>query len=200
MNSLSLASILEKNRLASDGAWLILLEIVLGAAHLHLVRNTENITWDGQEYTAFPFEMDAQKEDRQELTQLTIRVSNVSRVVQGYVEAAGGGTGATVIIRVVNSNHLDMPADLEEVFTSLSATADVHWVLFVLGIGEIMSQRFPADRNMRNYCRYKQFKGVRCGYNDTAMECNRTLARCRDLLNSGRFGGEPGLPGGSSAG
>jgi hypothetical protein len=45
----------------------------------------------------------------------------------------------------------------------------------------------------RNICRYKKFKGTRCGYAGVEIICDRTLTRCRELANSRRFGGFPGM-------
>jgi len=61
--TLAAAIALAKNRLSDDGAWLVLLDIVLDESTvLYLVRNTEDITWGGQTYTAFPFDVDDAKQ------------------------------------------------------------------------------------------------------------------------------------------
>lgn len=57
--------VLEKNKLSSTNPWLILLEINVPSippTTVYLVRNTENITFNSQEYTAFPFEIDVSKQ------------------------------------------------------------------------------------------------------------------------------------------
>ncbi len=142
MLSLSAVALLEKNRLSTDGAWLVLLEITLGATTLYLVRNTEDITWNGQLWTAFPFELDDLTEDGKELPQLTIRIGNVSRVVQGYVEAADGGSGASVILRVVNSKNLaGATAEIEGTFQVVKTSCDALWARFTLGAPSPMQIR-----------------------------------------------------------
>lgn len=57
---LSAAIAQAKNQLNDPGAWLVLLEINTPALEdpLRLVRNTEDITWDGETWTAFPFDLD----------------------------------------------------------------------------------------------------------------------------------------------
>lgn len=201
MRSLSAAAILEKNKIAGEGAWLILLEILIGEITLRLVRNTEDIDWNGETWTAFPFELDDLTEDRQEMPQLKIRVGNVSRVVQGYVERApNGGAGSTVILRVVLSNHLDQPAEIEETFDVTHIQCDAQWVHITLGISQV-NDRFPNDRNMKDFCRFLTttgYGGIECGVSAATKAqhptCNGTLADCRERGNSVRFGGEPTLP------
>lgn len=197
MLSLSAVAILEKNKLASGEAWLLLLEAQLPGYTLRVVRNNEDITWPaagGNVYTAFPFEIDDKSEDRQETPQLSVRVSNINRVVQGYIEAANGGAGATVILRVVLSEHLDqVTPEIEETFIVTGVKCDAEWVTFTLGTDGLNNERFPMDRHMKDFCRFR-FKGIECAYNGGETECNHTLARCRELGNSVRFGGEPALP------
>lgn len=201
MRSLSAAAILEKNKLAGDGAWLILLEIQLPGTTLRMVRNNVGITWGGESWAAFPFELDDASEDKQESPQIQIKVGNVSRVVQGYVEAApNGGTGATVILRVVLSNHLDQAAEIEETFEVVGIQCDAQWVSITLGVSG-GGERFPADRNMKDFCRFvvsSGYCGIECGVSAATKAsyptCNGTLAHCRERGNSVRFGGEPALP------
>lgn len=201
MRSLSAAAILEKNKIAGDGAWLILLEIQLPGTTLRLVRNTADVIWGGQTWTAFPFELDDATEDKNEAPQIKVRVGNVSRVVQGYVEAApNGGTGSTVILRVVLSNNLSAAAEIEETFEVTGIQCDAQWVSLTLGVSDA-GERFPSDRNMKDFCRFVAttgYGGIECGVSAAKKvqypTCNGTLAHCRERSNSVRFGGEPALP------
>jgi len=43
-------------------------------------------------------------------------------------------------------------------------------------------------------CRYKVFKGDRCGYSGGETWCDRTYVRCQTLGNTANFGGERWLP------
>lgn len=82
MRQLSLAGILAKNKLASDTAWLMLLEIKLpnDPDPICLVRNNENIVWGGKTWLAYGFSLGETKEDNQgSLPELTVNVDNTSR-------------------------------------------------------------------------------------------------------------------------
>jgi len=200
MLTLSSQAIIEKNKLSSTGAWLILLEINYeGEDPIRLCYNTEDITWPtvgGNLWQAFPFQIDDVKEDgKGGLPMFVIRVSNVNRVLMTYIEASSGGVGASITLRVVHSDHLDLSdPELEETFEILSCSADEQWVSFTLGAENPMLQRCPKQRYLKDHCRYKEFKGTECGYSGGETECNRTLTRCKELSNGARFGGFPGIP------
>lgn len=200
MNPLSAIAKLEKNKISSTGAWLILLEIQFQGITLRVVNNNEDIEWpsgSGQIWVAFPFQLgEVGENNKGEIPSLELKVSNVTREVQRYIEQYAGGTDASVVLRVVMSEHLDLTTpEIEETFSVTSTSADAHWVYFNLGPDFALSQRVPDDRYMKNFCPFK-FKGIRCGYAGVETECNKTLADCRARGNSVRFGGEPGIPGG----
>lgn len=193
MLDLSQAAILEKQKLQSDGVWLILLEIAIPSVEtIYICRNTENITWDGVEWIAFPFELDDLKEDSKGgIPELTLRISNVTRALQNYLENIGGGVGSKVTFRVVHSEHLDIltPEIIEE-FTIQHVTVDAEWAVFTLGAGDPLMKRFPPRRYLRNFCHFK-YKGIECGATSSLTSCNKTLINCRERDNSVRFGGFP---------
>jgi lambda family phage minor tail protein L len=194
--NLSNISIIEKNKLTSDGAWLVLLEIQIAKdLIIRIVRNTEDIVWNGYTWVAFPFELDEIKETSQgELPQIPVRVSNVSRSVQQYIEQANGGVGATVILRVVHSQHLDiLAADIEETFTVQHVSSDSMWVTFDLGGDMPTMLRFPFRRVLKDFCPFI-YKGIECGAQSHQENCNKTLGDCRERGNATRFGGEPSIP------
>ncbi len=198
MQELSLAAILEKNKIASTGVWLILLEIqVTPEIVIRVVHNNENVSWNGSEWIGFPFQIGDVFEDGKELPKVSLKVSNITGVVQQYLEESNGGVGATVILRVVHSEHLDQTdPEIEETFAVQSVSADVQWVTFNLSGDFTTNLRIPPNRYLKDFCPYK-FKGIKCGYAGTGFSsCNKTLADCRARDNSKRFGGEPALPGG----
>jgi phage-related protein len=194
--SLNIVQLFDAYRLASDGAYIILLDIALsGGTTLRICRNTEDITWGGDLYTAFPLELDDVNEDGKELPGLTLKASNVLGVLQGYVEAAGSAD-ADITLRIVNSNHLDQDADHEEYFAASKISFDAQWAKLTLGAENPMSIRIPVSRHMADFCRFVTttgFKGLECAYAGAGTVCNGTLAECRAFGNSARFGGEPGL-------
>lgn len=191
MISLSAISKAEKNKLSTDSCFLILLEIRLQST-IRICYNNENVVWKGQTYQAFPFEIGEVTEDQTADPAVSLKVSNVARGMQWYVEDSGGGVGTEVILRVVNSLNMSGNADLEEYFVVTACRIDEQWIDFTLGNGYSAKTRRPLDRYMKNNCPFK-YKGIRCGYGGSMASCMHTLADCRSHSNSHRFGGFPGI-------
>ena len=100
----------------------------------------------------------------------------------------------TLRYRVVHSKNLDSPVpEIEETFTVQSTSYDAQWVTFTLGGRNNMQRRFPPDRILRDFCRFK-FKGPQCKYTGSETSCGHTFAECRARGNQARFGGEPSIP------
>jgi len=189
--TLPLAARLEKNKRSTDSAWLVLLEIQL-TTPIYLVNNNEDITWNSQEWLAFPFQLGEITDDGKEDPSITIKVSNVTRTVGTVVSDAGGGGGTSVVLRVVNSAFLEEDAVIEETFQVTKVNIDANWVTFTISIPLDLQKRFPARTVLKNFCPYR-FKDIECAYSGTETACNKTLTRCRALSNSARYGGKPGL-------
>lgn len=198
MLDLTNAARIEANKLHGDGAWLVLLEIRFESVDpIFLCRNTEDIVWNGDTYLAFPFDLDDVKETTDgEIPTVSLKISNVTRAVQTYVEEAGGGVGAIVILRVVHSAHLtSIEAELEEEFTCTNTRLDQDWVTFDLGSGDATQKRLPFRRYLKNFCPFR-YRGIECGVPNGAgtTTCDRTLANCRLNGNSARYGGYAAIP------
>lgn len=199
MLNLSVAGMIEKSQLASDGVWLLLVEVAVpdSGEPLRLVRNSEDIAWNGYTWTAFNFKLGEITEDNKGKPQsIPLQISNVTQIVQAYAEENNGLTGTTVTLRVVHSQHLDntLP-EVEEFFTVQSTTCDRNWVTFYLGSDISIQLRFPFRRVLKNFCAWRdQYKGVECGYAGPLPPCDGTLQSCRDRGNSVRYGGEPSIP------
>ena len=98
MKNVSLAKVIEKNRLASDQAWLIALNIdVINSdgnhvEYLRVVRNDEQITIDGDVFEPFPFDIDVE-ESTDGVPTLNLTISDSSQIVQSYMQNYSGGIG-----------------------------------------------------------------------------------------------------------
>lgn len=201
-NSLSLAAYLAKNALASDGVWLVLAEITLpDATVLKVCRNTVNVFWPAttpadpdNEYAAFPFDLEEiNDQSKSEVPRLALLVGNETRAIQGYLDAGGGGVGATVIIRVVHSQNLaETDPEFEAKFRCLDCHADSKMVTFYIGAASPWAIRFPRNRLLKDFCRWR-FKSTECGYSGAETTCDKTLTQCRLRSNSIRYGGFPGV-------
>lgn len=199
MLTLSTAIIAEKNKVATKSAWIILIDITLsdlGATEFYVTNNNEDVTFDGQLYTALPFELDVRTDTlKGEIPELILRVSNVTRVLQAYLEDTYGAVGSEVTIRVVNTDLLaESYADLEMTFDVIGTVADDMWIEFTLGAPNPLRKRFPLYRYISDKCRYVgNYKGVECSATSTLATCNGTLTDCDARGNSSRFGGFIGL-------
>jgi len=198
MLTIPAALISHKNSLTNTSPFLLLCEIQLtGVITLRLVKNEANVTWNSQTWSAFPFSIDDFGEpSRGEVPHVNLRVSNISRAIQSYIEQYDGGIDSTVILRVVHADHLS-GAEADTVmcrldFTVTSCVANSKEVVFGLGASNPWMRRVPKNRVRKNFCRWK-FKSTECGYSGGESACDKSLTRCRALTNSPRFGGFPGV-------
>ena len=202
--SLSSIAIEEKNKLATDSSFLLCLKITIPgvAIPVRVVRNNADLTpWLGETWTAFPFDIDEISEVRGEVPQVNVRVSNLSRAMEKYIQdydiycKNNGYKPIEVSIYVVNTKQVaanpTCDPEVEHVFELKQPRTDSRWATFVLGVANPFRRRYPQERILKNFCRFR-FKSARCGYAGTAAACNKTLAQCRLLENSKRFGGFPG--------
>lgn len=199
---LSPAAYVEKNSLASNGVWIVLLEIFVPQLndYIRVCTNNEDYEWNGQLWQSYPFEMDEIGDTTKgEVSQFAIKICNINGVVETYVDNANGATGSVVKMMVVNSNIPSTTPEVEFEFSVKSTNIDSNWVTFVLGVVNPYSILI-GQRMIRTGCRYNGpngtqngFKGSRCKYVGTASDCNKTLTRCRELNNSHNFGGFPGI-------
>jgi len=189
--------ILEKNKLASPNATVLLLKITPPASTeldpIYLVRNTENITSDGQEYTAFPFELDMVSESSKgDVPSLVLRVGNVTRALEAQYQAYDGLVDYEVTISAVNvaypnEEFLAITADV------ISSHADAQWIYLSLGAPSPLRYRFPPERFMAEYCQWIP-GGAECAKPAAAGVCKRTRAECAATFNNlRRFGAQFGL-------
>lgn len=198
MLTLPAALITAKNQLSQSDPWLLLIivELVPSTTYLYLVRNTEDVTFNSQVYTAFPFEIEAvQQKAKGEAPVVELRVSNVSRAIQAYVEQYNGLVGNQITLQLVNAGLLtENYAELTEYFCVLGCVCNVEWVTFSLGAPRVLRRRFPLYRYISDHCAYVQyFKGAECKYAGVLTTCNGTIADCTIRSNTANFGGFYGL-------
>ena len=197
MNTLSLAQIMEKNKLYSNGAYPVLIEIRFNEEQvIRICNDSHDITWRGFTWVAFPFDLGEIKySGGGETQEVSLGVSNVLRVMQSYVENAKGGVDTEVIIRVVSTESLDDVNPLAEEILGVSSTnIDEDNIAFTLGPGIPLFLRFPERRFLKNFCDF-EYGGIECAASSLTMAqyptCNRTLTACIERQNGRRFGGEP---------
>lgn len=197
--TLPAALIQRKNAISGDGAFLTLVELDAGSETIYIVENTEAILWNGNQYQPFPIQIEPIKQNADgSFTSLTVRVSNVTRSIQPYIESNDGLVGCAVRFIVVNSACLDLSVtDLVCEFEIQGADITEQWVSFVLGQQNLLKKRYPLYNANPRWCGFR-FKSARCGYTGALATCKHTLEDCRAHDNSKRFGGRPGLQSGGS--
>lgn len=206
MKNLSIAQIIDKNKLASDQAWLVALNIdvrnpVTGNIddNIRVVRNDEVVTIDGEIYEPMPFEITFE-EVADGMPSMNIVIQDQTGIVQGFMQGYAGGVGFPVTVIAVtgtNKNALKSEADLMEFFEITNGSADSgnYTVTWELGVENPLSISFPRRRQYTDQCSFR-FKGLECGYTGSVATCDFTIGGdngCRSKFNTARFGGFPGL-------
>lgn len=184
----------EKNKLSTGSAFIILLDIKLGTDTARICYNTEDITWNGNLYQAFPFSLGEVSEstDGSE-PHVELQVDNTSQTLQYAVEESDGAGGTEVVLRVVNTEALDnLVPEIEEKFVVTKTDVNRDYISFNLGAEYSSRTRRPLMRFMKNSCPF-QYKSLRCGAVSQLTGCNHTLTDCRLRNNSERFGGFQGI-------
>ncbi len=163
--------------------------------HLHFAGYDSDIVFNGITYSQFPIEHQSIGENTNgEIDSVRVRVSNVSRLIQYYLEEYDF-RGKKVAIITVWANRLDdADACIVDEYAIDSYTVNERDVTFFLTSNmDVLDITLPGRMYSRNYCRWK-FKSDECGYAGAETTCNKTFQRCKELENQERFGGFPGIP------
>lgn len=201
--NLTVGSVIEKNKIASDVAYILLLQIrVINPINESLVEtvyicnNKEDITFNSQVYTAASFDVDI-KQQSGALAEITLVIQDFTRGIQTLMQEYGGGVGFEVKVLYVNSSALDSDPEIEENFKVTGASAQGYVSTFTLGAENPLSKRCPKRLQHREICSFT-YKSTECGSNSTLPTCDYTLTGdngCIMHSNGQRFGGFPGITG-----
>jgi phage-related protein len=126
---------------------------------------------------------------------VTITAKDHTRYIASRMENMAGGVFSEVIMRVVNTDRLDRPAEVEHTFQVISSSVQNYIVNFTLGAENPLSIRFPRHMQFRDRCAWR-FKGYGCAYAGAAGSCDYTkdgANGCRVKGNTINFRGLPGL-------
>lgn len=203
----------EKNKVSQEQPWLLFLTMtnVAGTTVIRVVRNTENITFKGHEYVAFPFEIDTVPEaSKGSLPTMAITLSNVDRQIQTYVEQdATFGSGWSILLSLAHMSQLngtvlpDQVAEIEHEWQSLDITASNESLVINLGVQNPMLVQFPRQKFSGGFCQRDFNDGLGCPYSTQGVAprgltfCKRTLANCKERFSTDRvntLGQKIGLP------
>jgi phage-related protein len=205
---LSSIAIAEKNKLATDAVWFVALEITIPglADPVRISSNNESVTWRGETWVSFRFELAEIGEGRTgEVPRVELRVSNVDRQMEYYIWLydsyikSNGFTPIEVSIYVLVSKNLGSATpEAEHVYELKQPKANKIWATFILGASNPFNRRYPQHRLLKNHCRfrynYPAGSSPLCGAPSSGYTtCDKTLTACRQRNNSVRFGGTPGV-------
>jgi phage-related protein len=128
------------------------------------VCNTDAVTFNGQEYSPFPFKVGATKHtSKGEIPSVQFQICNVNRVIQAYIEQYDGLISNTIIMRLVHADNLSEDyAELTLTFEIISCHTDAQWATFDCGAPNPMRKRFPLYRYIGSHCNWS-YGGVECG-------------------------------------
>jgi len=201
--SFSVVNAVEKNKVASGNAWIVLLEIQfvdtdtgLVVETVYVANNNENVTYDSNVYVTYPFDIKL-KHEAGGVPEISLIAQDFQKILLNKMNEYSGATGSTVIMRVVNSDNLSAEPELQEYFEITGSSANDYVVSFTLGAENVLTRRFPNSAQMRDRCRWR-YKSDECGYVGAEASCDLSLQGangCGFHSNTVNFGGYPGLKG-----
>ena len=186
----------EKNSQESTVIRLYTLEDYDGAgSNLRFAEWDEDITFDGLVYTKFPITIDRISENnRGTIDVVNVRISNVSRLIETYLQQYDIRTKTVRIKRVWLGQLADANAYIEDIFQINGISSnDSDVTLTLTSKLDLLEVNLPLRMYTRNYCQWR-FKSTECGYAGAESTCNKTKQRCKELDNFSRFGGFPSVP------
>lgn len=199
--ALSVASILEKNKVASNIPFVLLAKIEIFDSTqqtfvetVYVANNTENLTFDGNTYVAFPFTIDLRYEAGS-IPDISLSAVDFQKVLLGKLNTYGGATGSRITIYIVNTGNLAAGPEIEEVFEVISASANEFKITLRLGAESVIARTFPGRTQMKDRCSWR-YKSAECGYTGGLASCDLSLQGpngCAAHNNTINFGGFPAI-------
>ena len=158
-----------------------------------------DVTFNGVLYTAFPISIEALTENVQgQVDSVKVKISNVSRVVQYYIENYDFREKKVTLTQVWADQLADTDNVMSYIFYIDRYTSSEQVVEFECSSKfDVADVELPWGRYMRGVCRWLSvggFKGTQCGYAGALTTCDGTLANCRIRTNQARFGAFPSVP------
>jgi len=198
---LSLATVVEKNKIASAVAFVMLVELdiineVTGAfvKTEYIARNNEDVTYQGNVYKRASFDFDIE-ETADGIPEVSLNLVDPSGGIMSLAEYHSGGVGWKVRFKYVNTGNITQPPEIEEMVYVVGSKAKKYGIDFTLGARNPLGMRFPRRLQWRDRCAWA-YKGRECGYTGVITNCDYTLQGdngCAIHSNTKRFGAFPGI-------
>lgn len=199
--AISVSTILEKNKVASGVAFLVLLKIDLYNANtqayaetVYVANNNEDVVFLGNTYTAFAFNLTL-KYEAGAIPEITLSARDFQKVLMEKLTTYGGAVGSRVTMYIVNTANLAQGAEISEIFEVISSSANDWSISLSLGAESTLTRIFPSRTQMRDRCAWR-YKSTECGYTGALPSCDLSLQGangCAAHANQLNFGGYPSL-------
>lgn len=168
MKDIPLSIIQEKNKLYSDGAWILLLDVTLldtPATVLRFARNKSDVVYNSNTYSACNFVLGGIKESTSGgLPSISLTIGNASRPLAAYLEEPQYFSGASIVFTPVNSKYLTEDySEFQYDFTIGSIQETAKFLTIQLGGYGALLRKFPPDKFHLLHCRFHFRRGL-CGY------------------------------------
>ena len=204
MKQPTIAAVIDKNKIASDRAWLFAMEVRVKndagttVETLYLVNNSEAVTLDGQSFDPLPFSID-KKESAGDLNNIQVTIADQTRIVQTRMQQYQGMVGSEVDLMVAlvdaGTTTGNVEVDLKETYTVIGSSTNNYASVFDLGAVNLLNNIVPARMQSKDRCSFR-YKSTECGYTGGMTSCDFTLDGANGCVahsNEERFGGYPGL-------
>ena len=152
-------AIIEKNKLTSDNAELLLIEINYEDEEtIRICLNNDTVPWDGETWYPAIFSLQGMTETKDaEIPNITLNFVDIGNIFIPIIEEYAGCSGAEIIIRIVHSKYLsNTTPHLQETMEIISSSVDSKALVTInLGAENLANLRIPKQRYLKNNCRFK---------------------------------------------
>lgn len=200
-NFLSVASVIEANRLDSDVPILVLLQVELANPDtgdvmeiIRIVRNPEAVVFNGEVFDAANFDIEIKHESGKP-SSFSATVLDYTQAITQMLEAYKGGVGSNVTLYIAPADGLDRPPELEENFQITAVSSADYRISFTLGAENALARPFPSRRQTRDFCQWRYKDPDTCAYTGSLPTCDLTLKGANgcsvhgNAINFGAFRG-----------
>lgn len=167
---------------------------------VRLVNDRQNLTYNGNEYIAFSFNIGEISTGRGETPSWTLQIDNTTRAIERYIldydiylkQNGIDGNGITATLYALNKNDLTQPIYGGK-FQLSSFNTDTSMATFNFSAPSPMNRQYPPRKLYQNFCGFK-LGDSRCKYivlDDE--ECDKTFLSCKSYNNTMNFGGFVGM-------
>lgn len=184
----------------SGGAWLWLAKIFVPTqVTQRIAKNTEGLKYGGKDFVKSNFMLGKQKlSGDASIPRIILRIAQDNdRTFENIINATKGGEDGTVTIIRTCEKYLEESVEaLQAEYDILTAGSDSTWVTFILGMPNLLFQRFPLWSYSSKVCELATpslFKGPRCQYAGGDSTCTGLFEDCYTKGNALHWGAEMGL-------